>query len=77
MPARAPRGWVVRLLRRLRGQLDATRNRVVRGEALLDAAREFAREIVRNSAFGLRLTKQGLQINVDAPSIHAAIEISR
>jgi enoyl-CoA hydratase len=50
-------------------------NRIVHEGSLLEAAHALAREIIRNAAFGLRLTKQGLQINVDAPSIHAAIEL--
>lgn len=50
-------------------------NRVVASEALLPVAHEIAREMARNSSFGLKLTKQGLQINVDAPSIHAAIQL--
>ena len=50
-------------------------NRVVPAEDLLDAAYAVADEIARNSPFGIRLTKQALQLNVDAPSIEAAIAI--
>lgn len=50
-------------------------NRVVAAEELLGCAYEVAREIARNSAFAMRLTKQGLQMNVDAPSLQAAIEL--
>jgi enoyl-CoA hydratase/carnithine racemase len=50
-------------------------NRVVAAEALLDACYELAGEIARNSPFGVRLTKQALQLNVDAPSIEAAIAL--
>ena len=50
-------------------------NRVVPADGLLDEAREVALEIARNSPFGLRLTKQVLQLNVDAPSLEAAIAI--
>ncbi len=50
-------------------------NRVVDDGQLMVQARELALEMARNSSFGLKLTKQALQINVDAPSIHAAIEL--
>ncbi len=50
-------------------------NRVVEADQLMAQAHVLAREMARNSAFGLRLTKQALQINVDAPSLHAAIEL--
>ena len=50
-------------------------NRVVAEDDLMSAALELAREMARNAAFGLRLTKQGLQLNVDAPSIQAAVEL--
>lgn len=50
-------------------------NRVVAADELLDQARELGSEISRNSPFGVRLTKQALQLNVDAPSIEAAIAI--
>ena len=50
-------------------------SRVVGPDQLLPAAYDIAREMARNSEFGLRLTKQGLQINVDAPSLHAAIQL--
>lgn len=45
------------------------------GDELLDAARELAAEITRNSPFGLRLTKQVLHDNIDAPSLEAAITV--
>lgn len=50
-------------------------NRVVGAEELLDEARSVAAEIARNSPFGVRMTKQVLHRNVDAPSIEAAIEL--
>ena len=50
-------------------------NRVVAADGLLATVRELAREITRNSPFGVRLTKQALQLNVDAPSIEAAIAL--
>jgi enoyl-CoA hydratase len=50
-------------------------NAVVRADRLLDAAVEKAAEIARNSPFGLKLTKQALQLAMDAPSIEAAIAI--
>ena len=42
-------------------------------EELLDAAVGLAREIAANSPFGIRLTKEILQTDVDAPSLEAAI----
>ncbi|NTY91139.1 enoyl-CoA hydratase/isomerase family protein [Pseudomonas putida] len=50
-------------------------NHVVDPDELLDTAYGLAREIARNSAFAMRLTKQGLQLNVDSPSLQAAIEL--
>ena len=50
-------------------------NAIVEPERLLDAALELADEMAANSPFGLRLTKQVLQTNVDAPSLEAAIEL--
>jgi enoyl-CoA hydratase len=64
---------------RLIGAEDAFRlgivNRVVPAEELLPAAIELAREIAANSPFGIRLTKEILQTNVDAPSLEAAIAL--
>ena len=50
-------------------------NRVVAADDLLDAATGVATETVANSPFGVRLTKEALQLNVDAPSLHAAIAL--
>lgn len=50
-------------------------NRVVPQDELLDAAVELAAEIARNSPFAVRMTKQVLAANVDAPSLRAAIEL--
>jgi enoyl-CoA hydratase len=50
-------------------------NRVVAPEDLLATAIEVGREISSNSPFGVRLTKQVLQTNVDAPSLEAALEL--
>lgn len=50
-------------------------NRVVEPQALIAAALETARLITANSPFGMRLTKQVLQGNVDAPSLEAALEL--
>lgn len=41
----------------------------------LGAARAVAAEIARNSPFGIKLTKQGLQLAVDAPSMQAAVAL--
>jgi enoyl-CoA hydratase len=50
-------------------------NRVVDPDRLLDAALEVAEAITANSPFGMRLTKQVLQSNVDAPSLEAALAL--
>jgi enoyl-CoA hydratase len=50
-------------------------NRVVEPEGLLDASIELAAEIARNSPFAVRMTKQVLRDNVDAPSLRSAIEL--
>lgn len=50
-------------------------SRVVKPEELLDEALEVAASITRHSPFGIRLTKQVLQTNVDAPSLEAALEL--
>ena len=50
-------------------------NRIVPADSLLDATFELAGEIAANSPFGIRLTKEILQTNVDAPSLEAAIAL--
>jgi enoyl-CoA hydratase len=50
-------------------------NAIADTDGLLDAAYDKAAEIARNSPFGLRLTKEGLRLGVDAPSIAAAVAI--
>jgi enoyl-CoA hydratase/carnithine racemase len=50
-------------------------NDVHPAEELLDRALDLGDEIVANSPLGMRLTKQVLQRNVDAPSLEAAIEL--
>ncbi len=49
-------------------------NRVADSDVVA-AARAVAQEMVRNSPFGLKLTKQGLQLAVDAPSMQAAVAL--
>jgi enoyl-CoA hydratase/carnithine racemase len=44
-------------------------------DALIDTCLEKAAEIARNSPFGLRLTKQVLELAMDAPSLEAAIAL--
>jgi enoyl-CoA hydratase len=44
-------------------------------EALMDKALALAELICRNSPVGVRLTKQVVQLNVDAPSLEAAIAL--
>lgn len=50
-------------------------NSVVPSESLLDSVYDLADEMCANSPLGMRLTKQVLQANVDAPSLDAAIEL--
>jgi enoyl-CoA hydratase len=50
-------------------------NHLVAADALLERARAIAAEMARNTAFGLRLTKEGLRLAVDAPSLEAALAI--
>jgi len=50
-------------------------NRVVSAEDLVTEAVTLAASITANSPLGVRLTKQVVQVNVDAPSLHAALEI--
>ncbi|MEV5004005.1 enoyl-CoA hydratase/isomerase family protein [Nocardioides sp. LML1-1-1.1] len=50
-------------------------NRVVEADELLPAARALATEMAANSPFALQLTKEGLQVNIDAGSIEAAIAL--
>jgi enoyl-CoA hydratase/carnithine racemase len=50
-------------------------NRVVPAEDLLTSALEMAELIAANSPLGVRLTKQMVQANVDAPSLEAAVEL--
>ena len=50
-------------------------NRVVPATDLVDAVLELAESIAANSPFGVRLTKQAIHVNVDAPSLAAAVEL--
>jgi len=50
-------------------------NRVVPADDLMAAALETAAIIAANSPLGVRLTKQALHQNVDAPSLAAAVEV--
>jgi enoyl-CoA hydratase len=50
-------------------------NRVVDNDDLLSVALDLAEVINANSPTGVRLTKQVLQLNVDAPSLEAAVEV--
>lgn len=50
-------------------------NRVVPAEDLVQEAVELAGVIAANSPLGVRLTKQVVQVNVDAPSLEAALEL--
>lgn len=48
---------------------------VVEEEGLLDAGLALAEEMVANAPHGLALTKQALNLNIDAPSIEAAFAL--
>jgi enoyl-CoA hydratase len=50
-------------------------NRVVPREQLLDAAVELGTMITANSEYGVYMTKIGMWMNVDAPSLRHAIEL--
>src|SRR5207244_3997053 len=50
-------------------------NRVVPAADLLTNALDTAELIAANSPLGVRLTKQAVQVNVDAPSLEAAVEL--
>jgi enoyl-CoA hydratase len=50
-------------------------NRVVPAEQLEDAALELAERIAGNTPFGVSMTKKGLERNIDAPGLDAAIEL--
>lgn len=50
-------------------------NRVVEASELMTAALELAAGMAANSPFALKLTKEGLQLNMDANSIEAAIAL--
>ncbi len=49
--------------------------RLVPAEALLEAAKETARQMLEKSARGLRLTKETIRQNLDAPSLENAVEL--
>ncbi|XOV86295.1 MAG: enoyl-CoA hydratase/isomerase family protein [Pseudomonadota bacterium] len=48
-------------------------SRIVADDELMDAGREMAADIVRNSPLGVRLTKECLNMSVDAPSLESVI----
>jgi enoyl-CoA hydratase/carnithine racemase len=50
-------------------------NELVAEEDLTEKALSMAEQIATNSPFGISLTKELLQTNVDAPSLEAAIEL--
>jgi enoyl-CoA hydratase len=50
-------------------------NRVVEADSLLDEALSLAGQITRNSPWAVRMTKQVLAVNVDAPCLRTAIEL--
>ena len=50
-------------------------SRVVPDSSILEEALKIARNMINKSVLGLRLTKQALNINIDAPSLESAIEL--
>lgn len=50
-------------------------NDIVSEEGLMDAALAYADDMLATSPLGLRLTKQALDLNVDAPSMDAAMAL--
>ncbi|MBY8990280.1 MAG: enoyl-CoA hydratase/isomerase family protein [Candidatus Lokiarchaeota archaeon] len=50
-------------------------SKVVPDDKILDEALKIAKNMLNKSVLGLRLTKQALNINIDAPSLEAAIEL--
>lgn len=48
---------------------------VVPDDQLADAARPYIQDMLRTSPMGLRLTKEGLNVAIDAPSLEAAMAI--
>jgi enoyl-CoA hydratase/carnithine racemase len=50
-------------------------NKVVEPDELLPAAYELARQVMANSPFGVRLTKQVVQANLGAATLEAGVEL--
>ncbi|MFW9896282.1 MAG: enoyl-CoA hydratase/isomerase family protein [Candidatus Thorarchaeota archaeon] len=50
-------------------------SRVVPDNDIIEESLKIARTLLKKSVLGLRLTKQAMNINVDAPSLEAAIEL--
>jgi enoyl-CoA hydratase/carnithine racemase len=48
---------------------------VVSETELLDAANRYAQDMLLASPMGLRLTKEGLNVAIDAPGLEAAIAV--
>jgi len=74
-----PRAAEILLTGRTVGAAEAERigliNRLVPGDTLLEVAMETGRRMLAKSPAGLRLTKEVLNANMDAPSLEAAIEL--
>lgn len=73
-----PRASEILLTGRTVGAEEAERmgmvTRMISGEGLIEAARETAVQMLAKSPMGLLLTKEALNLNIDAPSLQAAIE---
>jgi len=74
-----PRAAEILMTGRTVGAEEAERigliSRKVAGEELMAVAMETARRMIAKSPMGLRLTKEVLSQNIDAPSLELAIEM--
>jgi len=50
-------------------------SKVVEEEELLDSGINLAKELLKKSPLGLRMTKQALNLSLDAPSLETIIEL--
>jgi enoyl-CoA hydratase/carnithine racemase len=50
-------------------------SKVVKDDQVDEAGLELAKEIIQNSPLGIRLTKEVLNFNIDAPSLESALQL--
>jgi enoyl-CoA hydratase len=74
-----PRASEILMTGRTVGAEEAERiglvSRKVAGEELMAVAMETARRMIAKSTMGLRLTKEAMNFNIDAPTLESAIEM--